>query len=145
MANKRLKIDSKTSAELWWRAAGRCEFRGCQKPLYLHGVTYDPCNISNMAHIIGASKDGPRGDSPLPIEERNHISNIMLLCPECHHYIDHEGKDKHSDEQLREMKRLHEQRMEYLTGLNPNRSLEKTFCHFLMTAIRKTALYMPDS
>ena len=34
------------------------------------------------------------------------------------------------------------------TGLgkfNPNRSLEKTSCHFLMTAIRKTALYMLDS
>ena len=27
----------------------------------------------------------------------------------------------------------------------PNRSLEKASCHFLMTAIRKTALYMLDS
>ena len=26
----------------------------------------------------------------------------------------------------------------------PNRSLEKASCHFLMTAIRKTALYMLD-
>ena len=31
------------------------------------------------------------------------------------------------------------------TLLNPNRSLEKASCHFLMTAIRKTALYMLDS
>ena len=30
-------------------------------------------------------------------------------------------------------------------ALNPNRSLEKASCHFLMTAIRKTALYMLDS
>lgn len=30
-------------------------------------------------------------------------------------------------------------------GINPNRSLEKASCHFLMTAIRKTALYMLDS
>ncbi len=29
--------------------------------------------------------------------------------------------------------------------VNPNRSLEKASCHFLMTAIRKTALYMLDS
>ena len=28
--------------------------------------------------------------------------------------------------------------------LNPNRSLEKVSCHFLMTAVRKTALYMLD-
>ena len=32
-----------------------------------------------------------------------------------------------------------------LIALNPNRSLEKASCHFLMTAIRKTALYMLDS
>ena len=30
------------------------------------------------------------------------------------------------------------------TKLNPNRSLEKVSCHFLMTAIRKIALYMLD-
>ena len=32
-----------------------------------------------------------------------------------------------------------------LQYFNPNRSLEKASCHFLMTAIRKTALYMLDS
>ena len=31
-----------------------------------------------------------------------------------------------------------------ISGFNPNRSLEKASCHFLMTAIRKTALYMLD-
>lgn len=31
-----------------------------------------------------------------------------------------------------------------IEGFNPNRSLEKASCHFLMTAIRKTALYMLD-
>ena len=30
-------------------------------------------------------------------------------------------------------------------SINPNRSLEKASCLFLMTAIRKTALYMLDS
>ena len=30
-------------------------------------------------------------------------------------------------------------------AVNPNRSLEKVSCHFLMTAIRKIALYMLDS
>ena len=34
--------------------------------------------------------------------------------------------------------------MQY-SSINPNRSLEKASCHFLMTAIRKTALYMLDS
>ena len=33
---------------------------------------------------------------------------------------------------------------QYQIAFNPNRSLEKVSCHFLMTAIRKTALYMLD-
>ena len=35
--------------------------------------------------------------------------------------------------------------IEVCKSINPNRSLEKASCHFLMTAIRKTALYMLDS
>lgn len=34
--------------------------------------------------------------------------------------------------------------IDYEWLFNPNRSLEKVSCHFLMTAIRKTALYMLD-
>ena len=33
----------------------------------------------------------------------------------------------------------------FMYHFNPNRSLEKASCHFLMTAIRKTASYMLDS
>ena len=35
--------------------------------------------------------------------------------------------------------------MQWEWMFNPNRSLEKVSCHFLMTAIRKIALYMLDS
>ena len=35
--------------------------------------------------------------------------------------------------------------IEVFLPINPNRSLEKVSCHFLMTAIRKIALYMLDS
>ncbi len=51
--------------EVWWKAAGRCEFKGCNKPLYVHGVTLDKCKISELAHIIGDSEQGPRGDKKL--------------------------------------------------------------------------------
>lgn len=36
-------------------------------------------------------------------------------------------------------------RISALSIFIPNRSLEKASCHFLMTAIRKTASYMLDS
>ena len=57
-------------------------------------------------------------------------------------------KDKLQEELCVVKKELEEKRKEYfreLEALNPNRSLEKVSCHFLMTAIRKTALYMLDS
>ena len=38
-----------------------------------------------------------------------------------------------------------ENRLQVSPVFNPNRSLEKVSCHFLMTAIRKIALYMLDS
>ena len=34
--------------EVWWKAAGRCEFKGCNKPLYKHGITLDKCKISEF-------------------------------------------------------------------------------------------------
>ena len=108
-------IPQKVKAELWWRAAGRCEFKGCNKPLYLHGITMDNCNLSNCAHIIGDSENGPRGTKDSKILAQN-FNNIMLMCPECHHYIDHEGVGKYDAQTLFDMKKKHEKRMEYLTG-----------------------------
>ena len=108
-------IPPKVKAELWWRAAGRCEFKGCNKPLYLHGITMDNCNLSNCAHIIGDSENGPRGTKDSKILAQN-FNNIMLMCPECHHYIDNEGVGKYDAQTLFDMKKKHEKRMEYLTG-----------------------------
>ena len=108
-------IPPKVKAELWWRAAGRCEFKGCNKPLYLHGITMDNCNLSNCAHIIGDSENGPRGTKDSKSLAQN-FNNIMLMCPECHHYRDNEGVGKYDAQTLFDMKKKHEKRMEYLTG-----------------------------
>lgn len=76
----------------------------------------DLCNISNLAHIIADSPNGPRGcvDSA---KYAKSIDNIMLLCPECHKYIDHDGKDMYDAEALFSMKKAHEKRMEFLSSL----------------------------
>lgn len=110
-------IPTSVKAELWWRSAGRCEFRGCNKPLDKHGITFDNCNLANCAHIIADSEDGPRGDKTRSRELAKDASNIMLMCPECHKYIDHEGKDKYDADTLFAMKKHHEDRMRFLTGL----------------------------
>lgn len=108
-------IPQKVKAELWWRAAGRCEFKGCNKPLYLHDITMDNCNLSNCAHIIGDSENGPRGTENSKSLAQD-FNNLMLMCPECHHYIDNEGKGKYDAQTLFDMKKKHEKRMEYLTS-----------------------------
>lgn len=56
------KIPESVKRDLWFAAHGRCEFAGCNKVLFKHGITMDECNISNYAHIIGDSPKGPRGD-----------------------------------------------------------------------------------
>lgn len=110
-------IPQKVKAELWWKSAGRCEFKGCNKPLDKHGITMDNCNLSNCAHIIADSPDGPRGNDILSSQLAKDTKNIMLMCPECHKYIDGEGKDKYNAECLFAMKKHHEDRMRFLTGL----------------------------
>lgn len=47
--------------ELWARAAGRCEFRGCNELLYLDQLTKKRSNVSAISHIVAYSPDGPRG------------------------------------------------------------------------------------
>ncbi len=77
----------------------------------------DKCNLANCAHIIGDSNNGPRGreDSEKLAKDFN---NLMLMCPSCHKYIDHEGKEKYDADTLFAMKKRHEERMEYLTSFN---------------------------
>lgn len=111
------KIPQKVIAQLWWRAAGRCEFNGCNKPLSFHGITMDNCNLSNCAHIIADSSDGPRGNED-SADLAKDFRNLMLMCQDCHKYIDHEGKGKYDADTLFAMKKRHEERMEYLTGLS---------------------------
>ena len=114
--------------ELWFRAAGRCEFKGCNDALDRHGITMDTCDCSECAHIIGDSEDGPRGDSNHSKELAKNIENLMLMCPKCHKYIDHEGADKYDANTLRAMKKHHEERMRMLTGIpEDNQALPVTF------------------
>ncbi len=106
---------------LWFAAHGRCEFAGCNKRLDVHGITMENCNISNYAHIIGDSINGPRGDKKKSKELAKDPNNLILLCPECHRLIDQEGKDKYTVEILTSMKQAHEDRIWRVTGIQPEK------------------------
>jgi hypothetical protein len=107
---------------LWAKAAGRCEFSGCNKPLWKSSVTQEQVNIAQQAHIYSFSDDGPRGNEDTPSEQLNDLCNIMLVCHECHQKIDNE-KDggRYTAELLRAMKTDHESRIELITSIDPDK------------------------
>jgi len=105
---------------LWGKAAGRCEFAGCNKPLWKSGVTREQVNIAQKAHIWAFSPDGPRGNEGVPLSFLNHIDNLMLVCHECHRLIDQDGNgEKYSAQILQHMKTEHERRIELSTSIAP--------------------------
>ncbi len=111
---KRKNIPSTTKLKLWVKSAGRCEFKGCNKPVWYNGLTLSDGNFSEVAHIIPVSSDGPRGSEEsekLQIE----YSNLMLLCPVCHKQIDDNPK-KYPAELLRRWKEEHEERIAIQTA-----------------------------
>jgi hypothetical protein len=105
---------------LWGRAAGRCEISGCNEPVSFHSKTKETANLAEAAHIIGFSTDGPRGEEDLSEELARDISNLMLLCKECHKTVD-TNKANYPVELLSKMKMVHERRVEIVTGIADNK------------------------
>ncbi|MEN8170503.1 MAG: SAVED domain-containing protein [Pseudomonadota bacterium] len=113
-------IQGKVKLALWGRAAGRCQFNGCNRPLYQSPITKETVNISEAAHIYSFSKEGPRGWGPLITNKKklNEIDNLMLMCHDCHKTIDEDKKgDKYSASLLQHWKKEHEQRIWTVTGI----------------------------
>ncbi|MFN9249248.1 MAG: HNH endonuclease, partial [Planctomycetota bacterium] len=107
---------------LWGRAAGRCEFAGCNKPLWKSSVTQEIVNIAQQAHIWAFSSDGPRGNKGISKKKLNDLNNLLLVCHQCHRKIDKE-KDggKYTVALLQAMKADHERRIEVVTGVYPRK------------------------
>lgn len=134
---QRTAIPEKVKLELWTKAGGRCQFRGCNKPLWYEGMTFTKINLSEMAHIIGASMDGPRGRADSE-KLQQEVDNLMLLCREHHKLIDGVIK-KYTENTLKEMKEEHETRVETLLEIHGEAS--KTT---LVTCMINIGDYMPQ-
>jgi hypothetical protein len=117
-------VQDKVKLRLWVAAGGRCEYPGCNKALYRDDLTLADMNRSNVAHIIADKPGGPRGDEILSPQLAGEFSNLMLMCYDHHHLIDHEGLDEHPVEVLCTMKAEHERRIETVTGIDHERKTE---------------------
>jgi hypothetical protein len=112
-------VSEKTKRIVWTKAAGRCAI--CREVLYEGHVSgSDTHMLGEVAHIVADKGDGPRGASPLPPDERDHESNLLLLCL-YHHKIIDDDTTAFTIERLQEIKAAHE------TWLNAQLVLEKAW------------------
>ena len=117
-------INDSTRYLLWGRAAGRCQFKGCNKSLWKNSVTQEKVLLAEAAHIYAFSSDGPRGNAGIEAEYLNTYDNLLLVCQACHTTIDKTVKEggRYDVKLLRKWKRDHGQRIERVTGIDPSRS-----------------------
>lgn len=127
----RANIPKDVRRDLWIAAAGRCEFRGCNKPVDRDFLTKARCNVGEYAHIVADSPDGARGIPGESERLAKDPGNLMLACFGCHSRIDRNGKNSEfTAEQLRAMKREHEVRIERIysaTGTKDSLPILMTF------------------
>lgn len=98
-----------TILKLYVAAGGRCSFPGCGVYVMEEPLTTKPARLGNVAHIVGEKKKGPRGEYPLPMQNRGDLENLILMCTPHHTFIDkREQWDEYSVPRLREFKRIHE-------------------------------------
>ena len=121
---------------LWLRAAGRCEFEGCNKILYEGNITNEYGNFGELCHIIGDSPNGPRGGERSK-ELAKDIDNIVLMCPTCHKMIDSDPK-KYTTEIVKGMKKRHEDRIRLVTGIAHDKKSH------VVTYYSKIGKHLPD-
>lgn len=113
-------IDPLTRLFLYVHAGGRCEFDGCNEYLLEHYPTETVGNFAEQAHIYAFKLDGPRGREEGRPDRINRLSNLILLCPQCHHLID-TNPDTYPVAVLKRFKADHEDRVHDLTGLSKDR------------------------
>ncbi|WP_417268445.1 SAVED domain-containing protein [Celeribacter baekdonensis] len=121
----RKEASDKTKRIVWAKAAGRCQYPGCNDLLWHDFLTgKEDGNYGFIAHIVAAKETGPRGDAARSLELADDIENLMLLCYRHHHLIDVEQETEHPESLLIQYKKAHEARIELQTSLQEERSTE---------------------
>lgn len=101
-----MTISLRSHKMLWGRAANRCAI--CKLELVVSATeTDDEAVIGDECHIVAESQDGPRGNYPLAVEQRNKYSNLILLC-KVHHKLIDDQSNTYTVEKLNSLKAEHE-------------------------------------
>lgn len=103
----RKKITEPTLKALFAKSGNKCAFPDCDNIL----VHEDGGIICQVCHIEAASPQGERYNPQQTDEERRHLDNLILLCPQ-HHIITND-ESIYTVEVMRKMKCDHELKYEY--------------------------------
>jgi|WetSurMetagenome_2_1015567.scaffolds.fasta_scaffold81538_2 hypothetical protein len=98
-----------TIKKLFALSGNRCAFPGCSESVIENTGTL----IAEICHINAQSPQGPRYNENLTEDQRNSFENLILLCGS-HHKIVDENVTKYDASALKEMKKNHEGKHNYL-------------------------------
>lgn len=142
-----MSISNRVKRLLWSRSGGYCQNPACRRELFFFFENGEINSIEELAHIIGRSRQGPRGDEDLDATQRDEYKNIILLCPNCHTLVD---KNPHQfpTEMLRHWKTEHDRkvRLAFVAPVMKTRGELGTKVHGLLRRNRQIFLtYGPHS
>src|SRR5690606_30353029 len=102
-----MTVSDFTRRAVWVAAGGRCCI--CKKRIDT-GLADVLVFAGDVAHIAGAtdSARSPRGQSEVPLSERDALENLLLLCPNDHRQVDGRLEEQFTEEALLELKHNHE-------------------------------------
>lgn len=110
-----------TTRQLLVRSGGRCAL--CFRDLMTSPTTFKDLYLGERAHIVGRSTAprSPRGGGSLPVEARDDLENLMLLCGTCHDDADHKvNVGVLTVELLRDRKDRHERHIAEVLSIQPS-------------------------
>lgn len=108
-----MSISENVKKALYMESAGFYQNPNCNCSLLPFFESGSVTTITELAHIIGQKKHGPRGASALKLSERDTIDNILTLCPTCHTLIDKNAVE-FPVELLYQWKKQHKSKVESL-------------------------------
>ncbi|CRX38202.1 HNH endonuclease [Estrella lausannensis] len=112
------KVHSSARIQLFVKAGGRCQF--CNNDVMSHHLTQMPGTFGDIAHIVAFKEKGPRGNDLNRPKDINAITNLMLLCLDCHKLID-DFPLNYPRSTLEAIKEEHETRIKTSTEICPEK------------------------
>lgn len=104
-------ITTKEIKTLFAQSGNQCAFPGCTQRLVEPATNQDSAAVlAKIAHIIGDSRQGPRGGFPIGDHDRNRHPNLVLFCGVHHDQVD-DQPHTYSVQVLHQIKADHESRV----------------------------------